>query len=73
MKIIRPRGTPSSVAARMKSSSRRERNLLRTTRARAVQPISERMTVIMKYTCTGDQSSGTTAASASQSGMVGME
>ena len=45
----------------------------RTACASQVQPITERMMVIMKYTSTGDQKSGIAAASPIHSGMVGME
>ncbi len=47
-KSWRRTGAPSSLAAMTYSSSRRDRNLLRTVRASPVQPRMERMMVIMK-------------------------
>ena len=64
---------PHTREARTKSSSRSESSLPRTTRASPVQPISERMIVIARYTRSGGQVDGTAALSPSHSGMVGME
>ena len=47
-KMIRGCRAPQSRAASTKSSSRSERKRPRTTRARPVQPISERISVIAK-------------------------
>ena len=45
----------------------------RTSRASAVQPISEMIRVIMKYTSTGDHVTGMAAASPIHSGIVGTD
>ena len=47
-KMIRPSDTPSSRAAVTNSSVRRLRNRPRTTRASCAQPVSDRISVIMK-------------------------
>src|SRR5215831_15896604 len=62
---------PASSAASTKSSSRSARNRPRTSRPSVVQPTSDRITVIAKNTCCGDQSRGSAAVSASQIGIVG--
>ncbi len=72
-KMMRMRDAPASSAAVMKSSSRSARKRPRTTRASSVQPISEMISVMAKYTCCGDQLDGTAAARPIQSGMVGTE
>jgi hypothetical protein len=71
--MIRRRLTPASSAASTKSSSRSARNRPRTSRPSVVQPTSERMTVIAKNTCWGDQSRGSAAVRASQTGIVGSD
>ena len=70
---MRMREAPQSSAAVMKSSSRSARKRPRTTRASSVQPISEMMMVMAKYTRCGDQLVGTAAARPIHSGMVGIE
>ena len=62
---------PAILAAEMKSCSRTDSSLLRTTRASPVQPISDTMMVMAKYTASDDQSGGSAALSAIHSGMVG--
>ena len=64
---------PATTAAVTKSSSRSDRSLPRTTRARPVQPSTDRMMVTAKYTCNGGHSAGTAALSAIHSGMDGNE
>src|SRR5262245_45336489 len=64
---------PASSAASTKSSWRSARNRPRTSRPSVVQPTSERITVIAKKTCWGDQSRGRAAVSASQIGIVGRD
>ena len=57
----------------MKSSSRRERNLSRTTRASSGQPSSDRISEMKKNTFTTGQPSGRAALSPIHSGRVGIE
>ena len=71
---ITPRAaTPSRTAEVMKSSSRRERNLPRTTRAISGQPSSDRIREMKKNTFTTGQRNGSAALSPIHSGRVGME
>ena len=63
---------PYSRAASTKSSSRIDRNRPRTSRASRVHSISDMIMVMAKYTLMIDQSRGTAAESASQSGIVGI-
>ena len=64
---------PAIRAAITKSSSRNCSNLPRTTRASPVQPTSDRMMVIDRYTCSGPHWRGTAADSAIQSGIWGTD
>ena len=72
-KMIRIWLAPASSAASTKSSWRSDRNRPRTTRASSVQPTSEMMIVIAKYTCITLHADGSAAASPIHSGMVGIE
>ena len=71
-KMIRPSVQPSSRAAVTNSSVRSERKRPRTTRASCAQPVSDRITVIMKYCVVAGQLCGIAAESASQIGMFGI-
>ena len=72
-KMIRVLLQPTSSAAITKSSCLSEMNRPRTTRASSVQPMSEMMIVIAKYTCTTLQSAGSAAASPIHRGIVGID
>ena len=71
--MTRKSEAPDRRAAVTKSSSRRARNLPRTTRPSSVQATNDRMTVMAKYSLRMLQSLGTEAASAIHSGIVGMD
>ena len=72
-KMIRAGLAPATSAAVTNSSSRSARNRPRTTRASSVQPISEMMIVIAKYTRVTLHVCGIAAASPIHSGMVGID
>ena len=60
------------MAAITKSSLRSAMNLPRTTRARPVQPMNDRMIVIYRYMADTEMPGGMAADSAIHSGMEGM-
>ena len=57
----------------MNSSSRSDKKRPRMTLASSVQPISDMITVIAKYTCVTSQSRGSAAAKPIHSGIVGID
>ena len=71
--MILPERAPATNAAMTKSSWRRLSSLLRTTRARPVQPISDTITVIPKYTRMVGQLAGSAAARAIHTGSTGSD
>ena len=73
LNIMRSWLAPAISAAVTKSSSLSDRNRPLTSRAKVVQPISEMIIVIAKYTLIMDQSLGTAAAIPIHSGIVGID
>ena len=73
LKIIRKSLAPCSLAARMKSVSRSESTLPRTSRASTAQRKKGNMKTIIKKRCSPDQVFGITATSAIHSGSSGKD